>query len=174
MTTDVPLLSLSDPSSAEKWDADHRQWSWSSLFNHLLTFLLSLLPKFLKRHGLRRNERLRNTAYLDALRGIAAVIVVNHHHLNSQEYYALGLLVAGKSSVNVFFVISGYVLSHGLLKHMRARADAKLLNNFASSMFRRYLRLFLPSFVASFIALILARMGRLGYVHRFDYLHQQI
>jgi peptidoglycan/LPS O-acetylase OafA/YrhL len=172
MTTDIPLLRMSDIS--EKWVSDYKPTSWTSLLKHLFNFILSLLPKFLKRGGLRRKERLRNTSYLDALRGIAAVIVVNHHHLNPSPSPVFGLPTAGKSSVNVFFVISGYVLSYGLLKYSRAREDAKLLNNFASSMFRRWMRLFIPSFVASFIAVILTRMGRLGYVHRFDYLYQQI
>jgi peptidoglycan/LPS O-acetylase OafA/YrhL len=163
--------------SDEKWTSVfENEHSWpSNILKTVWAFLLWLLPKFLRRGGLRRKEKLRNTSYLDALRGIAALIVVNHHHqVNPSEYPLLSLWTAGKSSVNVFFVISGYVLSYGLLKHMRSRDSSALLDNFASSMFRRYVRLYLPSFIASFIAVILVRMGRLGYVHRFDYFHQQI
>lgn len=41
-------------------------------------------------------------------------------------------------------------------------------------MFRRWMRLFLPSFVATFIALVLVRMGRLPYVARYEFLYEQI
>jgi peptidoglycan/LPS O-acetylase OafA/YrhL len=161
----------------EKWTSLlQNQNSWTAtVLKRVWAFILWLLPKFLRRGGLRRKEKLKSTAYLDALRGIASFIVVNHHHqVNPSEYPILSLWTAGKSSVNVFFVISGYVLSYRLLKHMRARDSTALLDNFASSMFRRYVRLYLPSFIASFIAVILVRMGRLGYVHRFDYLYEQI
>jgi peptidoglycan/LPS O-acetylase OafA/YrhL len=162
--------------SDEKW-MSHIQGPafWISVLNGVYTFILSLPPKFVRRGGLRRNGKLRNTSYLDALRGIAAVIVVNHHHQsNPSELPFLSLVTAGKSSVNVFFVISGYVLGYRLLKNMRARDPAPLLDNFASSMFRRYIRLYLPSFFATFVAVILVRMGRLGYYHRYDYLYQQV
>jgi peptidoglycan/LPS O-acetylase OafA/YrhL len=146
-----------------------------SILTRAWVLILSLLPMFMRRGGLRRKEKLRSTSYLDALRGVAAVIVVHHHHqVNPSQLWFLSLMTAGKSSVNLFFVISGYVLSYRLLKHMRARDAPALLDNFASSMFRRYIRLFLPSFVASFIAMVLTRMGRLGYVHRFDYLSEQL
>jgi peptidoglycan/LPS O-acetylase OafA/YrhL len=172
MTTDLPRV---PDSSDEKWSLNLNQTSWSSVRSTSWMLIVSILPKFLRRGGLRRKDPLRSTSYLDALRGVAAIIVVHHHHqVHPSELWFLSLMTAGKSSVNVFFVISGYVLSHRLLKHMRAKESKPLLDNFASSMFRRYIRLFLPTFFASFLALILVRMGRLGYVHRFDYLHQQI
>jgi peptidoglycan/LPS O-acetylase OafA/YrhL len=148
---------------------------WLLVLTRVYAFIPSLIPKFMKRGGLRRSEKLRSTSYLDALRGVAAVIVVNHHHQsNPSEYWFLSLIWAGKSSVNVFFVISGYVLSYRLLKFMRARDSAALIDGFASSMFRRYIRLYFSAFAASFIAMIMVRKGRLGYVHRFDYLSEQL
>jgi peptidoglycan/LPS O-acetylase OafA/YrhL len=173
MTRDLPTA---PNSSDEKWILRAQNPNiWISALHRVYMFILSLPPKYMRRGGLRRSGKLRNTSYLDALRGIAAVIVVNHHHQsNPSELPFLSLVTAGKSSVNVFFVISGYVLSYRLLKHMRAGDSLPLLDNFASSMFRRYIRLYLPSFVATFVAVILVRMGRLGYYHRYDYLYQQL
>jgi peptidoglycan/LPS O-acetylase OafA/YrhL len=172
MTSDLPSV----PDSQDKWISHIQSLDfWVSVLNRAFLFTLSLLPKYMRRGGLRRNDKLRNTSYLDALRGIAALIVVNHHHQsNPSELPFLSLVTAGKSSVNVFFVISGYVLSYRPLKHMRSRESSPLLENLASSMFRRYTRLYLSSFVATFVALILARMGRLGYMHRYDSLYQQL
>jgi peptidoglycan/LPS O-acetylase OafA/YrhL len=173
MTSALP--SVRDPSNEERIFAIQNKNSWTSVLSTGWTFTLSLLPRYLRKGGLRRKEKLRDTSYLDALRGIAALIVVHHHHqVHPSELPFLSLATAGKSSVNVFFVISGYVLSYRLLKQMRARDSSSLLDTFASSMFRRYIRLFLPSFLASFIAVILTRMGRLGYVYRFDHLYQQV
>lgn len=165
MTTSNPLLT-----TTEKYNPSPIQ----SPLIHLLATLSSILPRFLKRNGLKRKHPLKGTAYLDALRGIAALIVINHHHLHPSKHAILGLLTAGKSSVNVFFVISGFVLSYGLLKSARARDETRLLNGFAGAIFRRWMRLFLPSFVATFIALVLVRMGRLPYVARYEFLYQQI
>ena len=173
MMSDLPII---PDSSDEKWILSAKCLNFCiSVLNGLYMFILSLPPKYMRIGGLRRDGKLRNTAYLDALRGISAMIVVNHHHQsNPSELPFLSLVTAGKSSVNVFFVISGYVLSYRLLKHMRAGDSLPLLDNFASSMFRRYIRLFLPSFVATFVAVILVRMGWLGYYHRYDYLYQQL
>ncbi|KAE9989513.1 hypothetical protein EG327_002594 [Venturia inaequalis] len=167
MSTSNSLLTTS---STEKYDPQPAP----SPLTRLPTLLLSLLPKFLKRHGLKRKHALKETAYLDALRGIAALIVINHHHLHPSKHAIFGLFTAGKSSVNVFFVISGFVLSYASLKSARAREEGKLLNGFAGALFRRWMRLFLPSFVATFVALVLVRMGRLPYVARYEFLHQQV
>lgn len=175
MTTSIPLHTLPSLSNSnEKWDPEPKHFSLLPLLTRFLTFLPSFAPRFLKRNGLRRTHALKKTAYLDALRGIAALIVINHHHLHPSKYFLLGFLTAGKSSVNVFFVISGFVLSYSLLKSARAKEDSKLLAGLAGSMFRRWMRLFLPSFLATFIALILVRMGRLPYVQRYEFLYQQI
>ncbi|RDL37286.1 uncharacterized protein BP5553_04719 [Venustampulla echinocandica] len=61
--------------------------------------------------------------------------------------------------VTLFFVISGYVLSYSALKKIRSRQAAQLLDSLASSVFRRWLRLFLPLIVSTFITVIFVRMG---------------
>jgi len=109
--------------------------------------------------------------YLEGIRGIAAFMVLAHHfmlafypaaydhnparaHTVSLElnYYAspLNVLTNGNFCVTIFFVLSGFVLSH---KYMRE-------NNFSiiiSAAKRRFFRLFIPVGFVIIIAFILLR-----------------
>jgi hypothetical protein len=154
---------------------------WRYVLRPVYWCLLSLLPKVVVRDGLRPKKKLGPTSYLDALRGIAAIIVVFHHTL---PYWNMALfkypffivLLAGRGMVDVFFVISGYVLGLKLLTLIRAKATERLLHHFASSIFRRYLRLYLPTFLITFISMLLVRQGwKIGWitVHRFDSFSEQ-
>lgn len=128
-----------------------------------------------------RNERkqpLRPTAYLDGLRGFAALLVYSLHHElwahsgsvheNSilekafgrgepPEYYFVCFPLTriffsgGHFAVAVFFVISGYVLSTAPLSLVHARETERLADNIGSALFRRWLRLFLPIIGVTFI-----------------------
>jgi hypothetical protein len=126
--------------------------------------LLSLLPTIMRGEGFRPKKKLGSTSYLDALRGCAAIIVVFHHTL---PYWNMALfkypffivLLAGRGMVDIFFVISGYVLGFKLLKLIRAKDNERLLHHFASSIFRRYLRLYLPAFVITFVSMLLVAQG---------------
>ncbi|KAE9978068.1 hypothetical protein EG328_001688 [Venturia inaequalis] len=145
-----------------------------------LAFILSLPPKFVRKGGLKPKKKLGPTSYLDALRGWAAFIVVNHHgfpfgNLPIFGYPFFSLMTAGRAMVDIFFVISGYVLASRLLKLMRARDSAQLLDSFSSAIFRRYLRLYLSSILAAFLALLVHEMGWQVYVApRLPTLHGQL
>lgn len=85
------------------------------IFHPTITFITSLPPRFVQRGGLKPKKTLGPTSYLDALRGWAAFIVVNHHgfpyaDLPIFRYPIFSLLTAGRAMVDVFFVISGFVL----------------------------------------------------------------
>jgi hypothetical protein len=152
-----------------------RFFLWRYVLRPACLCLLSLLPRVVLRDGLRLKKKLGPTSYLDALRGIAALIVVFHHTLPYWnmplfKYPFFRVLLAGRGMVDVFFVISGYVLGLKLATLIRARATERLLNHFASSIFRRYLRLYLPTFLITFISMLLVRQGwKIGWitVHRF-------
>lgn len=64
-------------------------------------------------------------------------------------------LFRGHPHVDVFFVISGYALSFRMLSYMHSRQSDRLLNSLVSSIFRRYLRLFVPSAFATLVAMLL-------------------
>lgn len=133
--------------------------------NSLLRFSLALVPRYLrKNYGVKNPKPLHATSYLDALRGVAAVFVMNHHHLPFRWTWLMELpffnvLYAGRAMVDVFFVISGYVLSYRMLKLMRGREYDRLFDTLVSASFRRYLRLYASATAAAFIGMIFRRLG---------------
>ena len=126
----------------------------------------------------RRNPRLRPTAYLDGLRGFAALLVyILHHELWAHDslradkifenafgyqgryYFAQfpgirTFFSGGHFSVAVFFVISGYVLSAKPVALLHSGDYVKLGDNLASALFRRWLRLYIPVFATTFVYMI--------------------
>lgn len=118
---------------------------------------------------------LRPTAYLDGLRGWAALLVYSLHHQVwghsgvggefilenafgwDKKYYFVCfpgiriLFSGGHFAVAVFFIISGYALSVKPLSLIQAKETAKLGQNLASALFRRWIRLFLPVLGMTFV-----------------------
>ncbi|KOS19074.1 hypothetical protein ESCO_000354 [Escovopsis weberi] len=118
-------------------------------------------------------EKLRPTAYLDGLRGFAALLVYWHHHqlwahgsagLNplfengfgyegKHAWVALpfvrNFFTGGHFAVATFFVISGYVLSLKPMGLIHARDLGRLGDTIASATFRRWPRLFVPIIVVA-------------------------
>lgn len=118
---------------------------------------------------------LSRTAYLDGLRGFAALLVYSLHHQVwghsgiqgefilenafgwDDKYYFIcfpGIRIffsGGHLAVAVFFVISGYVLSAKPLSLIQARETVKLADNLRSALFRRWFRLFIPVLATTFI-----------------------
>ncbi|KAL4756482.1 acyltransferase family protein [Aspergillus foveolatus] len=114
------------------------------------------------------------TAYLDGLRGFAALMVYwGHHQLwahdgegaqaifenaygyNGQHYFAClpGVRIffsGGHFAVSVFFVLSGYVLAAKPLSLIQRRDFKALGDNLSSALFRRWLRLHLPVICTTF------------------------
>ncbi|EWC46243.1 hypothetical protein DRE_04414 [Drechslerella stenobrocha 248] len=134
--------------------------------------LIFLIPSFLSPYSTLEFKKFRpnSTEWLDGLRGIAAFIVFIYHHVvaytGEEHDYAwdptrhahvlqlpvVRLFFAGNAMVRVFFVISGFALSCKPAKLMRKPSgQAPLMKTIASSVFRRYLRLFLPCLGAFFM-----------------------
>ena len=125
----------------------------------------------------RSSKQLRTTAYLDGLRGFAAFLVYWHHHqlwaheatspsqskilesafgYDEQYYFACLpvvriLFTGGHFAVTVFFVISGMVLANKPLLLIQSGDLVTLGDNLASAFFRRWLRLYIPVIVTTFL-----------------------
>jgi len=153
----------------------------------LLAFLFFLLPSFIQRRlrpSSAKPRRLYPTSWLDGLRGVASLIVFFCHYTegnmgvyvhsygvrNDSDKVAssplqlpfLRVLYSGRPMVHIFFVISGFVLSHKSLKLLRKRDYDTLHKTLASSVFRRGFRLFLPTTASTFIIMLLIRWGWMG------------
>ncbi|KAI6247395.1 O-acetyltransferase PaAT-1 [Erysiphe necator] len=120
-------------------------------------------------------QPLRRTAYLDGLRGFAALIVYcGHHQLWARDVIGAGAILenswgyenrwyfaclpgirlffsGGHLAVTIFFVISGYVLSAKPLSYIQSAEYLKLQDNIGSALFRRWLRLYIPVICTTFI-----------------------
>ncbi|KAF7556164.1 hypothetical protein G7Z17_g1610 [Cylindrodendrum hubeiense] len=128
-----------------------------------------LVPSYLQgRHARQTSPKLSPTAYLDGMRGLAALCVLfchysytafdvgfswgaNYAHYDILKLPILRLVYQGPVSVTIFFLISGYSLSYKPLKLMRAQNGQELLNNLSSSVFRRLMRLYIPTALATAI-----------------------
>ncbi|KUJ23462.1 uncharacterized protein LY89DRAFT_693563 [Mollisia scopiformis] len=122
-----------------------------------------------------KDDELRETAWLDGLRGVAAFLVmVYHYHLdmfkfnteapygapNTQPWelwrlpYLRIIWCSGHTQVGIFFVLSGFVLSWSSLSSIREGRPEKFVQSLGSASFRRWMRLFLPCFLIGLLSLL--------------------
>jgi peptidoglycan/LPS O-acetylase OafA/YrhL len=162
----LPKLSM-HPSwdMTSKWDIqamwnerpDAKTMAWL-----VLGYILATLPRYMQPGGMKCKKDLHPTAYLDALRGWAALAVFRYHGMANKtpflEWPVFRMVMNGRAMVDIFFVISGYALSYRMLKMLRNRQPA-LLKALASSSFRRWWRLYASCSVASLITAFWSYMG---------------
>ncbi|KAL6411586.1 hypothetical protein AUP68_05302 [Ilyonectria robusta] len=151
-----------------------------------LRFSWFLVPSFLQGRSMRekiRPAKLGPTAYLDGMRGIAALFVYFCHYLyqcyrigfswgfegnyNFMRFPFIRLYCAGPAAVCVFFVISGYALSYRPIKYIRSHNLADFSTGLSSMAFRRAIRLFLPTSISTFMVVCLVRMGVFEWTREF-------
>jgi len=117
------------------------------------------------------------TAWMDGLRGLAAIGVFNYHyffaftdavvtgygidkkHHSFIQLPPLRLLYDGVTCVSIFFVIAGYVCSVRALKLMTSHQTDKALRGLMTSVFRRFFRLYMPVFCVTLMSATLAQLG---------------
>lgn len=150
-----------------------------------------LLPSFFQPRtfpntATRSAHRVGSTAYLDGLRGLAALFVVFCHYSYTSFAIAEGwgyqgrnhdilrlpivrLFYAGPAMVALFFVVSGYSLSLKPFKLIRAAARSPrageedgggaFARTLGSSVFRRGIRLFVPAAASTLLVAVMIRIG---------------
>lgn len=161
-----------------------RSISWLPL---LLRFGIFLIPSFLQgRHAREqiRPAKLSPTAYLDGMRGLAALFVFFCHYFYQAFIIAEGwgagennyhflklpfirLWYQGPPAVCLFFVISGYALSYRPLKFVRSGASTDFSTAISSLVFRRGIRLYLPTAISTFMIICLLRIGAYEWTRDF-------
>ncbi|KAH8886592.1 hypothetical protein GQ53DRAFT_875226 [Thozetella sp. PMI_491] len=117
------------------------------------------------------------TAYLDGLRGVAAFTVYVFHFsylwypMLRSGYGAPGadnmfwqmtiirVLHSGRASLNVFFIISGYVLSIKTIRTVYQGKKDSVLGTLSGMAFRRPFRLYLPILAATAIMAVMRHLG---------------
>ncbi|KAK6537326.1 hypothetical protein TWF694_011516 [Orbilia ellipsospora] len=150
---------------------------------HFLTkFFLFLIPSFISPYitGVHPPaEKLYPTAWLDGLRGIACVVVVIHHyaygysrdleHPYDGRYNTMilqlpiiKLIHHGLPMVKIFYIISGFVLTVKAVKLTRVSGaiDAQaLISNLSTSVWKRYLRLYIPCAISFVLCAFIVSLG---------------
>lgn len=146
---------------------------------HQSTALLFALLPTLLRNKIRPLDKPSRppskTAYLDGIRGYASVGVAILHMVMvffpesnfayngspGRNYFFqlpfVRLLYTGQPTI--FFLISGYVLSLGIIRKTRNQNYAGLQTDLSSKIFRRGLRLYIPSIIATFIPMFMVQCG---------------
>lgn len=127
-------------------------------------------------------------AYPDGLRGVAAFFVVIHHssllwwtweihkgwgvESPANNWLALfirlpiiRLAISGLPNVCVFFVISGYAISHKPLRLIRQGHFSAVAETLSSSIFRRHSRLFMPAAIITFCTAVMAQIDRNWFIN---------
>ncbi|KAH8786017.1 acyltransferase 3 [Diaporthe sp. PMI_573] len=141
------------------------------------TAWLGRLPLQAQNSHLKRYTTLL-TSTSDGLRGICALGVVLHHcslqwfswHIlepwfPGQPFFKLPiirLLISGTPHVYIFFVISGYGLSHKPLKLCRQGRFDEAASVLSSSIFRRHARLFVPATIITFFCAVMTQLNWYG------------
>jgi peptidoglycan/LPS O-acetylase OafA/YrhL len=153
----------------------------------LVRFVLFLTPSFLQGRHAREQicpSKLAPTAYLDGMRGLAALFVFFCHYsyqgfiiakswgTGEDNFHFLKLPIVrlwyqGPQAVCVFFVISGYALSYRPLKLIRNGAYADFATTMSSLTFRRAIRLYLPTAVSTLMIVCLLRIGAYEWTREF-------
>lgn len=153
-----------------------RSAPWQLLLSRFLAFLV---PSFLQGRHAREQicpAKLHPTAYLDGMRGLAALTVFFCHFFyqglfiarswgdgeDNWEIFKLPIIrlwYQGPAAVCVFFVISGYALSYRPTKLIRKAAFGDFATTMSSLAFRRGIRLYLPTAISTLMIVCMLRLG---------------
>ncbi len=100
------------------------------------------------------SHRIKYISQLDALRAVAAFLVIFYHYIPA---FGMGTFVFGKYGVQIFFTISGFLITAILLEQKESNSNRlKLIKNF---IIKRALRLFPIYYLVLFFFTVLSTFG---------------
>ncbi|KAL1297989.1 hypothetical protein AAFC00_006496 [Neodothiora populina] len=162
--------------ASSKW-----RLTWPFIRRRVSQTAFFLLPSFVQarlRPRSSKPEKLHPTAYLDGMRGLAALFVFFYHlsysshdvltaygagqeghHREFLKLPFIRFIYTGPAMVAIFYVVSGFALSYKPVRLMRNRNWPELMHTISSSIFRRAIRLYLPCFVSTLFIVFLVRVG---------------
>ncbi|RVX72916.1 hypothetical protein B0A52_03269 [Exophiala mesophila] len=152
---------LASDSSRPQSRLQRYQSSWERFRAEYLCLatLLTILPRYIQPGGRKAfsTGSKTPTAYLDAVRGYAAFFVFLYHGWQPTSWVQKLPIIrvffyGGAGMVALFFIISGYVLSYRMLMLMHKKQSSRLLDAISSSTFRRWLRLYGSTAMATLFA----------------------
>ncbi|KAI1393177.1 acyltransferase family-domain-containing protein [Hypoxylon trugodes] len=189
----LPQLSVEEPIRtrwSSSWRGNFQSFSFRVAIWQCLAFLR---PSFLAKRSPTSEaseksnapRKPHSTEYLDGVRGVASLIVfilhwahVPYPSINSgwgfkdnTSFWLLPfirIIYSGAAMVAVFFVVSGFVLSHRFVQRMHRHEYNDLLSGLTSLTFRRAIRLFLPAFASSTMAFVCAYLGLISVPEKVD------
>jgi hypothetical protein len=171
---------LSDDGEVERQriSTSRKRPAFQSLREIFLKFAIAIIPSPVHSYisSYKPKASKSQLAYLDGLRGIAAFIVyIDHfsapHFKGMLDSYGstpsdtsilqlpiIRLLYNGGPMVCVFFVISGAVLSLKPLTLLNAQHWINVYQTLTSSVFRRFIRLYLPTTIVTFLVMVMVQL----------------
>lgn len=147
-----------------------------------------LTPTFVRPHSFgspTKASRLRPTSYLDGIRAVGTLVVIFTHTVvphwgltesawgrdGGYHYVVLlpfiRLIFCGRSMVYILYVISGYVISYSILQTQKDAPWEKAPISLTTSVLRRWIRLYLPPLVVSFVYMLCTHFGLLEFTRDF-------
>ncbi|KAH6647865.1 acyltransferase family-domain-containing protein [Truncatella angustata] len=190
---DEETLLPHSPTFSQQRGAGRHLPAMPSLGNVLVRTWLFIRPSFIFRSApaddsekpLPAPPKKHSTEYLDGVRGVASLIVFILHwshipypavnsgwgYKGNTSFWLLPfvrIIHCGAAMVAVFFVVSGFVLSHRYIQRMHRREYNELAASLTSITWRRAIRLFLPAFVSSLMAFFCACMGIIVVPHKVN------
>ncbi|KAL8243952.1 hypothetical protein R6Q59_010210 [Mikania micrantha] len=143
------------------------------LIYRIVVFLLSLPLWLIPRRGRPARQKamheLHPLSYLDALRGYLSMMIYFSHVCPRTWHWIPSVITnfpwtavpfrGGMMGLDMFFWISGYAVTYRIVGLIHTKRSDKVLDALASTMFRRYLRLFLPVLPIMYLNIVGVKYG---------------